>query len=233
LVFVANELEANNLTTLIKAHATLKEYPLPSNREIASYIREKLPNITSLAVSRLMETIPCYLEKRQTLEYIPGSFEELSRAISQLSIYKEDKKIEAEDISHIQSSGEIQIEIYTALNSFYANRPFEACSLLEQIFEKFGVRETPNILIGSLRKAVYIQLLLASGKTVNDLTALFGGNPYAFQAAQKQTSALPKMIGLLSKTVDYQIKFRKGELPGQDEENMLLFIQKTIFSLSM
>lgn len=196
---------------------TLKEFKNLEEFELKKYIREKLLQIDSDAIDKL-------------IEYKNSDISKIDSEIDKLHLFKNKERIDIEDIKRFVNP-EIEISIFQFLDRLFELNYDKALDNLVEILDNSKIEPTFAAIMTNIRKYLFTIYLHKSGIIDSVIIENLKLHPYVFQKIINNSKNYWTILYLYNSLILVDIKSKVWTLIWDNEESVKLAIEKEILDL--
>lgn len=197
--------------------ATIKEYSIPDEYSLKSYVKDRLPLIESAALDKI-------------IFYKNKSLEKIEQEIEKLILYKPDSIITVNDIDNFVTQ-EIESSIFTFLDRLLELNYNKAIENLELLLINTKIEPTFAAIMTSLRKYLFTIYLSKNWIKEWEIISLLKLHPFIYKKNIWNSRNYNEILHIYNKFCKVDSKAKNGQLIWDAEDNIKIAIEKVIFDL--
>ncbi|MCK9272411.1 DNA polymerase III subunit delta [Candidatus Gracilibacteria bacterium] len=196
--------------------AQIKEYNNIEGEKLRNYIRTRLINIDSNAISKL-------------ITYKNSSLNKIELEIDKLHLFKMNGRITDEDITNYVIP-EIEISIFELTDAIAEQNTMKGISSLKTILDSNSVFQVFSVIMSNLRNFLYINYLLEKGFKKDEIVSTLKIHPFLVDKT-RNVKNINNLKVLFKNLVKIDKQSKTGELIGDGENALRLALEKEILNL--
>ncbi|MDD2487549.1 MAG: DNA polymerase III subunit delta [Candidatus Gracilibacteria bacterium] len=195
--------------------AQVKEYKNLEGEGLRDYIRKRLINIDTDAITRL-------------IQYKNSEINKIEAEIDKLYLFKMHDRITEDDIRKYVIP-EIEISIFQLTDAIFELNPKKSIDSLNLILETNNIFQVFSTIMSNMRTFLYIIYLSKDGLSKNEIVSLLGIHPFIYDKSKNINPV--KIKELFEKFVDIDKKSKSGELIQDSDNGIRLALEKSLINL--
>ncbi|EKE27660.1 MAG: DNA polymerase III, delta subunit [uncultured bacterium (gcode 4)] len=197
--------------------ANVKDFPNLSERAIRDYVRTELLWIDNDAISRL-------------IEYKGTDLEKIEKEIDKLSLFRVHDRITVSDIEKYVTP-DIEVSVFQFIDRIYELNFSKASSNLSSLLENEKIEPTFAAIMTTIRKYLFVLYLKKNNVSDKEIIESLKVAPFVFQKIMNHSKNENTIRKFYEKMCEIDLKSKTGELMLDNEDGLIMAIEKVIFDL--